>query len=61
MAKQTKRSFPTLTEMFDLEDKYGAALGSRFSLGLPTSVQPSPSAAPKPKQKGRKKSAIAPA
>ncbi len=60
MAKQTKGSFPTLTEMFDLEVKHGAALGSRFSLGLPTSVRPSPSAAPKPKQKGREKSATVP-
>ena len=61
MNKQTKRRFPTLTEMFDLEDKYGAALGSRFSLGLLASAQPSLPAAPKPAPKARKKSATAPA
>ena len=55
MSKQTKRRFLTLNELFDLEDKYGATLGSRLSLALPTAVQSNPHSAPKPARKSGRK------
>ncbi len=59
MGKLTQRKFPTLAEMFDLEEKYGATIGSRLSLKLPLPAQPPVASGSKPKRKPAKKPTLA--